>query len=341
MPSESNLTTSVLIASLGRASTLMQCLDSLAAQRQLPDEVIVVWQDDDTVTRDAALSRVATFPTSLEVLHSPPRNIVLAENAALAAARGQIILLIDDDARASADWLEKHLMHYADPKVGAVGGPADNFFEGKRLPIRDREPVGKLTWYGRMIGNMYDHPPSWRERPPREVDHLVGYNLSFRREALEHFEVSLKAYWSLFELDACLQVAQRGYKVLFDFGNVVEHYPTNVHYTHGREGDMTIKFVNPSFNMAHILARRSPASLLVWRWLYQMLLGSLAAPGLLTGILAWWKFGNLRREWKLMWAIFAARREGWREGTQARKRLEAASAVSQGAAVSNLKHDPP
>ena len=43
-------------------------------------------------------------------------------------------------------------------------------------------------------------------------------------------------------MDACLQVKGRGYRVLFDFANVVEHYPgPETMSAPGRNGDLAAK----------------------------------------------------------------------------------------------------
>ncbi|NIM52636.1 MAG: glycosyltransferase, partial [Gemmatimonadales bacterium] len=216
------LATSILIPSFRRPERVTRCLESLGSQTTLPDEVIVVWQGDDVATRHAAEHLKGTLPYQLRTLHSPKVGVVPAENTAVQAASGDIVLLIDDDATAPEDWIERHLRHYKDPTVGAVGGPADNFLpDGNAYPTHAAEPQGRLTWYGKTIGNMHDQPETWRSRQPTEVHHLVGYNLSVRRPAVKIFEAGLRPYWQLFELDACLQVRAGGYRVLFDYGIVV------------------------------------------------------------------------------------------------------------------------
>src|SRR5215471_8388425 len=120
------LTTSVLIPSFRRPAMLARCLRGLQAQTTPPDEVFVIWQADDEPTRTAAEALAGELP-SLRVLHSPEAGVVPAENVALSAATGDVILLIDDDAVPGPEWVARHLAHYADPTVGAVGGPADNF----------------------------------------------------------------------------------------------------------------------------------------------------------------------------------------------------------------------
>ncbi|HJZ94720.1 MAG TPA: glycosyltransferase, partial [Gemmataceae bacterium] len=175
----SSPSTSVLIASC-RPAALARCLDSLAAQAMPADEVIVAWQGGDTATRNAALA-AARSGLPVRTVHSPDIGVVPAENAALDAAVGEIVLLIDDDAVAPPDWLARHLDHYRNPRVGAVGGPFTNVgSDGIPFSTRTAEPVGTITWYGKPYGNMSDQPLSWRLRPPTPVHHLAGGNMSLR-----------------------------------------------------------------------------------------------------------------------------------------------------------------
>jgi len=297
----------------------MQCLQSLARQTAQPGEVCVVWQADDTATRDAAEQARATLPYPLRILHNPQTGIVPSENLALDAALGQIILLIDDDAVAPPEWLARHLHHYTDETVGAVGGPADNhYLDGLPFPQRRAEPVGKLSWYGKALGNMHDQDSSWRERQPRDVDHLVGYNLSLRRKAFQRFEDGLKPYWQMFEIDACLQVKARGFRVLFDFANVVAHYPTNTIYADGREGDLSIKVYNAAYNHGFVLAKHSPWFLRPLRFLYLWGLGSISKPGLLAFPFAVKCYGSPLRELNILRQTWRSHLAGWKAGARAR-----------------------
>lgn len=318
------MTSSILIASFRRVDVLERCLRALARQTVKADEVIVAWQADDTATRDVVERLAAELPMNLLAVHSEEAGVVAAENAALEHASGTVVLLIDDDAVAPPGWLARHLAHYDDETVGAVGGPADNYTDDRRYPVHDVEPVGRITWWGRFHGNMYDQPEAWRSRPPREVDHLVGYNLSLRRAAFDRFEAGLKRYWQSFEADACLQVKARGYRVLFDFGNVVEHRmkPRATVYSPGRDGDLEIKVGNSAYNVAFVLSKHTAGRLQRGvRWLYLLLVGTTSAPGLLLWPLTVARHGNPLRELRLVRMSWASRGSGWRGG---RRRREAA-----------------
>lgn len=314
------LTISVLIPSHGRPEKLRRCIAGLAAQRRLPDQVVVVWQGDDTATRDAAVAALAQLPGRALLLHNRERGIVPSENMALAHATGEVILLIDDDAVPPEDWVGRHVAHYADPRVGAVGGPADNHrADGTPFPTRAVEPVGRLTWFGRLVGNMHDQPASWRVRPPSAVDHLVGYNLSLRRVAFERFEERLLPYWQLFEAEACQQARARGYEIRFDWGNVVAHYPSNTVFEAGRAGDLSLKIYNVAYNHAFVLARHSPWVLRAARLLYLMLVGSSNVPGVLGFVVASALSRRPVAELRILWRTMRAHARGWRAGSVARR----------------------
>jgi GT2 family glycosyltransferase len=313
------LRTSVLVASLGRPQMLLRCLRSLSEQTLRPDEVVIAWQGNDTATRDVVLEMRSSLPFPLVVVHSPITGIVPAENAALDASSGEIILLIDDDAMAPPQWVSCHLWHYSDSKVGAVGGPYDNYREdGTPFPKRAAEPVAKLAWYGRMFGNLYDHVLEWQDRPPQEVDYLVGNNMSLRRDAFDRFEMGLAPYWQSFEIDACLQVKARGYKIVFDFANKQNHYPINTAYSPERAGNLEVKIYNAGYNHAFVLAKHSPSLLYPFRLVYLLLVGSVSTPGLASLPVAVKRYGDPRREILILGKTSAAHIAGWIAGTKLR-----------------------
>jgi hypothetical protein len=123
----------------------------------------------------------------------------------------------------------------------------------------------------------------------------------------------------LFELEACLQVKARGYQVLFDFANVVQHYPTNTTYAAGRGGDLVVKIENAAHNQAFVLARHSPFWLRFVRLAYLLLVGSTATPGLLGCLAGIRRYGKPLRELGALWRTWRAVLIGWRGGRRARR----------------------
>ena len=316
----SQLNTSVLIPTFQRSDQLVRCLQSLATQTLLPTEVIIVWQADDTTTRDSVEELRHTLPFPLQLLHCSEAGVISAENTALESAKGDIILLCDDDVVTPPGWIARHLSFYSDPKIGAVGGAANNYNpDGSPFPKRKIQPIGLLTWHGKSYGNMYDQVEEWISRLPIDVDHLVGYNFSIRRSAFDWFESALKRYWQMFELDVCLQVKKRGYRVVFDFANVVAHHPTNTAYAGGRDGDLQVKIFNAGYNHAFILAKHSPSYLQFPRLMYLLLVGSIGSPGLLSSLMAMIHYGHPLRELQILLKSWQHKMAGWKSGLDKRR----------------------
>jgi glycosyltransferase involved in cell wall biosynthesis len=325
-----NLTTSVIVPSLGRPERLAACLRSLAAQTIAPQEVIVVWQADDIATRDAAMQIRAQMQSDLRAVYSPRANMVEALNAGMRAVTGDIILRIDDDALAPPDWIVRHLSYYDDASVGAVGGPYDNFHpDGTPFPKRSKQPVGKLTWYGKAFGNMFDHDQAWRLRRPQAVDHLIGANLSLRRGVFDGYDTQLRPYWQLNELDICLQVRSHGYRAIFDFANVVSHYPSGEAATPGRDGDLEIKIYNGAYNHAYILSKYSPWYLRPARLFHLLAVGMVSAPGALAFVEAVRRYGQPTREAAILAETWRHHLAGWRDGAGMRGRIVRAQTASR------------
>lgn len=105
-----------------RPSTVGYTIRSIQAQTLADWELIIVGQGEDEAVRAAAL-RAASGDERVRWIHIDGRGASLARNAALRAALGDIIALLDDDCEAAPDWLatiEKCLQ--AQPDVDVVGG---------------------------------------------------------------------------------------------------------------------------------------------------------------------------------------------------------------------------
>ena len=129
----------------------------------------------------ALLARAGrTFTAPVRVLPNAQRQgLSGARNTAVAAAAGDVVVFLDDDAAARPGWLRALLAPYADPTVVAVGGVAHPRFPAGRpalLPAGGRGPdaTGELDW---IVGCTYTGQPTAQA----EVRNLMGCNMSVRR----------------------------------------------------------------------------------------------------------------------------------------------------------------
>ena len=164
-------TTTVVVSTYDekRWDDLVACVDSLYSQTSPPLETIVV------VDHNAALLEKArgAFPQATVISNERPRGLAGARNTGIAAARGEIVAFIDDDARAEPEWLEKLAGCIAEPVTVGAGG--------ELLPLW-QAPVP--SWFPRefywVFGCSYTGLPE-RLAPVRNP---IGANMAVRASIL-------------------------------------------------------------------------------------------------------------------------------------------------------------
>ncbi|MEI2828095.1 MAG: glycosyltransferase [Dermatophilaceae bacterium] len=105
-PGRSDPSAAVAVITYCRPDFVRTCLEHLAAQTRPADETLVIDASPDTRTREV----VRDFP-SVRYLHSDagPGTMATSRAMALAATACDVLVFLDDDAYADADWLE-HLL---------------------------------------------------------------------------------------------------------------------------------------------------------------------------------------------------------------------------------------
>jgi glycosyltransferase involved in cell wall biosynthesis len=218
---------SIIVPTYRRPHDLANCLQALKKQLHQPDEVLVIVRDTDDAT-SKMLSNFLIDNLPLKIITVQESGVVKALNAGLSNAVGDIVAITDDDAAPHADWLAKIIKHFAtDQQLGGVGG-RDWMYINSQLQTAAMHPgasptVGHLQWFGRLIGNHHIG-----EGEARYVDVLKGVNMSYRRSAIRdlYFNEQLKGAGAQVdnEVDFCLKVKQRGWKLLYDPQVAVDHF---------------------------------------------------------------------------------------------------------------------
>jgi len=109
------LTLSLIIPVYNEERHLKACLEAIAAQSVMPDEVIVV----DNNSTDASASIARSFPF-VRLIHEKQQGITPARNAGFNAAKGQLLGRIDADTHLPPDWVKQVYAFYAKPDHGAT-----------------------------------------------------------------------------------------------------------------------------------------------------------------------------------------------------------------------------
>jgi len=280
--SATSLRFSVFVPTLKRPDLLRRNLEALAVQTRAPDEILVSLRPDLDPEGVAVVNDFSARHPRLsvrKVLLSEP-GIVVAENALLEAAEGDVACLLDDDAIARPFWLENLARHYeSDASVGGVAGPAINVVNG--APDERRARFRNRVFFPGLV---MDQSTRHTERA-LEVDHFRGANMSLRIAPLRArggFERRLLGDCFRFELDACLGVQRSGYHLIFDPAVEADHHEApRVHNTERFQRE-TIhnNAANESFVLLKHYGPVGRACHMVFAWL----VGNFPCPGLAWGV---------------------------------------------------------
>ncbi|MDX1584155.1 MAG: glycosyltransferase family A protein, partial [Thermoanaerobaculia bacterium] len=105
---------SVIIPAGRGSASIDSCLESLLVQDVPFDYEIIVTGAEIELPREERVRFVRV----------DDRNPAVRRNRAAAAARGEILAFIDDDAIAAPDWIERGArLLESDPSIRLVGGP--------------------------------------------------------------------------------------------------------------------------------------------------------------------------------------------------------------------------
>ena len=162
---------SVVVPTYQRRDLVVETVRALMAQEVPPLEVIVVVDGSTDGTADAL--RRLHAPFSLVVLEQPNRGLAQARNRGAAAARGDLLLFLDDDMLAAPDLLVRVRAAH-DRGADAVTGhiPTAPGTEMFRLP-------GAVDWAEQRRERLL------AAEGPLPVGDVLGGQLSVRREVFD------------------------------------------------------------------------------------------------------------------------------------------------------------
>jgi len=223
------LTLSIVIVSYNARACLVDCLASIARHpASVPLETLVV----DNASSDGSADVVeAQFPAARVIRNPRNAGFAAANNVGIRASRGELVLLLNNDAAVSAGALDRLIEALAADPGAAIAAPR-LIDPGGRTEISTGRRLGPFTELGRKVfGRLYERGvpgTSWlvgrRFGRVHTPDWASGACLLVRRADAEAVGLFDERYFMYLEdVDFCAALRARGRRVRFVPGAVVTH----------------------------------------------------------------------------------------------------------------------
>lgn len=198
---------SVVVCSHNGARTIRDTCEGLRRLDYPNYEVIVV--DDGSTDDTAAIAR----EYDVRLISTPNRGLSSARNTGLAAATGEIVAYLDDDAYPDPHWLTYLAATFLSTSHAGVGGPnIAPAGDGAIAECVARAPGGPVHV---LITD-------------REAEHIPGCNMAFRKACLEAvggFDPRFRTAGD--DVDLCWRLQDRGWTLGFHPTALVWHHRRN------------------------------------------------------------------------------------------------------------------
>ncbi len=189
-------TLSLVIPVYNEQDHLKDCLDSVASQTRMPDEVIVV--DNNSSDKSAEIAKKYKF---VKVVTEKEQGVVHARDKGFNQAKGDIIGRIDSDTRLEPDWAEKVMVIFDKEKtISAITGPVAYY---------DMPLIG--------FGKKIDNTARTLVKNIQTSDFLFGSNMAIKKKAWNDVKDRVCHLYDIHEdLDLAIHLEKSGYLISYE-----------------------------------------------------------------------------------------------------------------------------
>ena len=184
--------------------------------------VLIAARPGQTEIKAVAASRALDYPADkLEIIVARGKQPSAQRNAALKAARGDLIYFLDDDSAPEPGNLRRAVAHFSDPKVQMVGGP--NLCPREAPPLEQVFALVLASWLA-FGPSRARYAAVGQVRATNEKE-LILCNLLARRQAMLELGGFNEALYPNEENALMDELQKRGGKLIYDPQLLVHRRP--------------------------------------------------------------------------------------------------------------------
>lgn len=215
---------SIVIPVFNKAALTRQCLSTIreTLEGAGEGEIIVI----DNASSDETPRMLEEFPWARVIRNETNLGYAGANNQGARIARGEFLVLLNNDIVAHPGWLKSLLSIAREPRVGAVGARLlfpDGTIQHAGVRI-DPLIIGTPGFVA--FHDMYAYPGTYPEAARIcDVPVVTGACLVTPRALYAELDGLDEAFWNGYEdVDYCLRVGARGYRVVYDGEASLTHF---------------------------------------------------------------------------------------------------------------------
>ena len=204
---------SIIVPVYNQIEITRECIQALLNHTSVPSEIIII---DNGSEPDLTLPFTGFIDTKI-IRNDLNTGFPAAVNQGVKEAKGDVIILLNNDVIVTPGWDEKLISTLNDGYD--IVGPVTNYCAGlQKVKIDDYENTSELEqaafdWEQEQKGHI------------QEVNFVIGFCMAFKSELIKSIGLFDESMWpcSGEEVDFCLRAIESGYRVAINYECYVHH----------------------------------------------------------------------------------------------------------------------